>query len=188
MSNDRDTITNIQILQQVKAFARQDGALLSLLWIGSFALLILAPSDIWSNLIGISTPFFVGWRLCKFRNYALDGVISFRRGLAYSLYTFFYASLIFAIAQYAYFRFMDHGTFLAMLSVAMQQIIAVYTKAGIDTRMFSETLSSMATLKPIHWSFVFMMQNIMIGFIISFPIAAVCARRVKRENKNQTTI
>jgi hypothetical protein len=68
----------------------------------------------------------VGWRLSKFRNYALDGVISFRRALAYSWYTFFYASLLFAIAQFLYFRFLNNGVIASMLMQTANMMIPYY--------------------------------------------------------------
>ena len=66
-------------IMQVKAFARQDGAFLSLLWIASFACIVFATGSSIGNLLMIATPFFVGWRLISFREDALDGIIAFRR-------------------------------------------------------------------------------------------------------------
>lgn len=86
-----------QDLAQVKAFARQDGVLLSLLWIISFACWYgvmrhtgnnadisnvqqmdtsFSILSLLSNLLIIATPFFVGWRLVRFRDDALNGAIS----------------------------------------------------------------------------------------------------------------
>ena len=90
---------NVISLIQLKAFARQDGFLLFLLWIASFALIVHDPASSWGSLLAMATPFFVGWLLVKFRDYALQGVISFRRALAFSVFTFFYASMLFAVAR-----------------------------------------------------------------------------------------
>jgi hypothetical protein len=74
----------IEALFQVRAFARQDGALLGLIWVISFAALIFMPQSMLNSLLMMATPFIVGWRLIKFRNYALGGSISFKRALVYS--------------------------------------------------------------------------------------------------------
>lgn len=79
---------NVTSLIQVKAFARQDGFFLFLLWLASFGAFIANPVSTWGSLLAMSTPFFVGWLLVRFRNYALDGAISFRRALAFCFYTF----------------------------------------------------------------------------------------------------
>jgi len=171
---------NIDSYIQLKAFARQDGALLSLVLIASFACMIYAPGLPWCNILMFSTPFLVGWRLVKFRNYALDGVISVRRGYAYAVYTYIYASLIFALAQYLYFRFMDNGAFLSMLTNAMNVVIQAYKDSGMTTEMFAESIDMLSLMTPIQWAFAFLLQNIMIAIVVSLPIAAVCSRRVSR--------
>jgi hypothetical protein len=169
-----------QAIIQLKAFARQDGAILALVWIASFASLVISPQTSWGNLLALSTPFIVGWRLSKFRNYALDGVISFRRALAYSWYTFFYASLLFAIAQFLYFRFMNNGVITSMMMQTANMMIPYYKAQGMSAAEIHSAVNMLTTLSPLQITFLFMMQNIFIGLIISLPIAAVCARRVKK--------
>lgn len=168
---------NITSLMQVKAFARQDGALLALLWIASFACVMLMPQSMTGSLLAIATPFFVGWRLRKFRDYALDGVISFRRGYAFAVYTFIYATLIFAIAQFLYFRYLDGGMFTAMVDTTAQTMMPLYEQSGISAQELKDSLATIMAMSPIEWSFTFMVQNLIIGTVLSLPIAAVCMRR-----------
>lgn len=171
-------------LRQLKAFARQDGAFLSLVWIASFACVVYAPGMFLGNLFAIATPFFVGWRLIAFRNYALDGVISFRRGYAYCVYTFFYASAIFAVAQFLYFYFMDNGRFISLFSETVEAMIPVYEASGMDTAQLNESLQLAQSVTPAEWPMLFLTQNIFIGFIAGLPIAAVCMRRKSRNENN----
>lgn len=165
---------------QLKAFARQDGLLLSLLWTASFALIVYMPASAMGNILAIITPLFVAWRLRIFREYALGGIISMRRAYGYSAYTFVYASLVFAIVQYLYFKFLDHGTFMQMIDSSLTAITAIYRQAGVSTAELTATADSMRTLTPINWAFIFMMQNVCIGAMLSLPIAAVMARRMPR--------
>ena len=46
-------------ITQTKAFARQDGVFLSMLWIVTFALVIYAPQTDLGGLLVFSTPLFV---------------------------------------------------------------------------------------------------------------------------------
>ena len=101
--------------KQVKAFARIDGVFMAVLWAASFMAIIFDPQSVWGTMLAIATPFVAGARLKVFRDRALDGVISFRRGYAYLWYTFLYASLLFAAFQLVYFRFFDNGAFVGML-------------------------------------------------------------------------
>ncbi len=173
---------NVTALIQLKAFARQDGFLLFLLWIASFAVIVNNPASSWGSLLAMATPFYVGYLLSRFRNYALDGVISFRRALAFSLYTFFYASLLFAVAQFVYFRYLDNGTFMTMLLTSVKALEPVYRAQGISISELQQSLSMIGQLTPIETAFIFMMQNILIGAILSFPIAWIGKRTALRKN------
>ena len=161
---------------QLKAFARQDAL------IPSFACVVMVPAGALGNLFALATPFIVGWRLSKFRDQALNGVISFRRAFAYGIYTFFYASLVFALVQFAYFRFLDHGAFAQTLTDSIKLLMPMYEQNGLSKADITQTITQMTMLTPIEWSFIFMMQNIFAGLIISLPIAAVCTRRLKKQN------
>ncbi len=175
---------DIVAFNQLKAFARQDGAFMFLLWLVSFACYIFAPESPFGSLLAIATPFFLGWRLVSFRNEALDGVISFRRALAYCLYCFLYASLIFAVAQYIYFRFIDHGVFLSNLNNAMQIVEPVYRQNGIDTTPLQSGIQAFTGLKPLEVALLFMMQNLIIGAVVS-PLVALACRRKSRNSDPQ---
>lgn len=169
---------NVITLVQLKAFARQDGALLSLVWIASFACLIWLTGSPLNSLLLLSTPFVVGWRLIAFRDQALGGVISYRRALAYCVYVFFYASLVFALVQFLYFRFLDNGLFLGTITDALSQVRPVYEQAGIDMQPIDDSLAAIKALSPIEFSFLIMMQNLFIGFALSFLIALAGRRRM----------
>ena len=67
-------------LVQLKAFARQDGAILALAWTASFALIVYSPQYSLGNLLALATPFIVGWRLSRFRDYALGGILAKTHG------------------------------------------------------------------------------------------------------------
>ena len=167
---------NVTALVQLKAFARQDGGILALAWIASFVLMIYAPNQPFGNLLALATPLIVGWRLCAFRNYALDGKISFRRGFAYSCYTFFYASLVFALGQYVYLKYIDGDSIRSMLTETVRVLTPLYQQQGLTTKEINAAAQMMTALKPIELSLIFMMQNLMIGLMISLPLALICRR------------
>ena len=182
---------------QLKAFARQDGALLALLWVATFLLYIIGASN---QLLGLAafflmcyTPFFVGERLGKFRDYGREGVISFRRGYAYTVFVFFYGGVLFAIAQYLYFAYVDHGFLLSQFSKMvtsseMQQVLKQY---GM-TQMMDESLQEMANTRPIDFALNMLTINISLGFVMGLPLGLIMQRSVKvnsekRKNCCRTT-
>ena len=166
---------------QLKAFARQDGALLALLWIATFLLYIIGVSN---QLLGLAafflmcyTPFFVGERLGKFRDYGRDGIISFRRGYAYTVFVFFYGGVLFAVAQYLYFAFMDHGFLLSQFSkmVTSEEAQQMLKQYGM-TEMMTESLKELANIRPIDYALNMLTINITLGFVLGVPISLIMQR------------
>ncbi len=175
---------DVQKIIQTKAFARQDGAILGIVWIASFVCTMLAITPkysflgLLSNILTISTPFVVAKRLKSFRDYALDGHISFRRGLFYCIQTFFNATLLLTITQYLWFRFMDTGAFMSQLQANYQMVIQVYTLTAEQAKALLDAITMM---KPIAWASMFMITDLIVGAVLSPIIAAVMSRNAKKQ-------
>ena len=94
---------NVASLVQLKAFARQYGVFVALLWTVSFLAVVLVPTSPWGNLLAVSTP-----------------------------------------------------------------VLAVKEIANIRELILN--------FSPVEKSFIFMMQNLFIGFVMSLPLALICRR------------
>ena len=170
---------------QLKAFARQDGVLLALLWVASFLLYIMGMSN---QILGLAavilmlyTPLFVGARLGKFRDYGREGQISFRRGYAYTVLVFFYGGVLFAVAQYIYFAFMDQGFLVSQFSKMMNTVEArqMLQQYGM-AEMMDESLQQMTATRPIDYALNMLTINISLGFILGIPISLLKQRSVAK--------
>ena len=172
---------------QLKAFARQDGALLSLLWIGA---LVCYVQGLTNPLLGMAavvlviiSPFYAANRLRHFRDYAREGIISFMRGYAYTVMIFFYAGLLLAAALYIYFAFIDNGYLLGKFTEITnsgegRQVMKMY---GMAEQM-KEGLKQLASMRPIDYALNMLTINIMSGFFLGLPIAALMQRQVRIDN------
>jgi hypothetical protein len=176
---------------QLKAFARQDGALLALLWMATFLLYIIGVQNqmlgLAAVLLMVYTPIFVGERLGKFRDYGREGIISFRRAYAYTVFVFFYGGVLFAIAQYLYFAFMDNGYLLSQFSkmVTSEETQKMLQQYGM-IEMMNESLKEMASIRPIDYALNMLTVNISVGFILGVPISLIMQRNsVKGEKINK---
>lgn len=169
--------------KQVKAFARIDGVFMAVLWAASFMAIIFDPQSVWGTMLAIATPFVAGARLKVFRDRALDGVISFRRGYAYLWYTFLYASLLFAAFQLVYFRFFDNGAFVGMLVGALQTIEAIYRQQNLSVRELQEAVNTLRATSDVQLVFTFFTQNITFCAIMSLLVAAIMRRSYAPYNK-----
>lgn len=163
---------------QLKAFARIDGARLALLWVASFTCYIVGIANPLYGMVAIvlmiATPFLVSRRLVKFRDESLGGAISFGRGWGYSVYVFFYASILLALAQYVYFAYIDQGYLLSSFTEALssseaKQMVEQY---GAQ-QMIQESMEELSQMRPIDYVLNILTVNIFIGAVLGLPIAAL---------------
>ena len=167
---------------QLKAYARQDGFFLALLWIASFACYIMGISNglmgMDAIMMAVMTPFFVAGRLRKFRDEGREGVISFRRSYAYTVFVFFYGAVLLAVAQFLYFAYMDNGYLLSTFSkiVTSAEGKEMLQQYGM-TQVAEDSLTEMASLRPIDYALNILTVNIMIGFVLGVPIGLAIQRR-----------
>ena len=171
---------------QLKAYARQDGFFLALLWTASFACYILGITNQMLGMLALGlavmTPFFVAGRLRKFRDEGREGLISFGRSYAYTIFVFFYGAVLLAVVQFLYFAYMDNGYLLSNFSkmLSTEEGRALVTQYGM-TQMVEEGLAEMASIRPIDYALNILTMNIMIGFVLGIPIGLVMQRsEVKR--------
>ena len=171
---------------QMKAFARIDGAMLAVVWIGSFACYVAGMATPFYGMVAmvlmLSTPFFVGIRLGKFRDVGLGGLISMRRGWAYSVYVFFYAAVLLALAQYIYFAYIDQGYLMMAFTQALSTPEAkqMIENAGMQ-QVIKESLQSMGELRPIDYALNVLTVNILLGIVVGLPIGALMKREELRK-------
>ena len=177
--------------QQLKAFARVDGAYLGAVWIASFALYI---GGLTSPLMGIAgalmallSPVFAAFRLAKFRDNARGGAISFRRAAAYYILTFMYASLLMALAQYIYFAYIDGGYIVQAYSAIMStpEATAMLKAYGMSGQQLQESINLLAQTEPIYIVLNILSMNVTCGIVLSLPAAAIIKRKALPGSKQQ---
>ncbi len=170
--------------RQLRAFARIDGAQLAVLMIASFACYVLGLT---SQLYGILSllaialmPFFAGLRLKRFRDTGLEGNISFMRGWAYVCLMFFYGGLLFALAQYAYFAYMDHGYVATAINgmISAPEYVELIKQTGMSDYV-NESMQMLQSIRPIDFALNTLSMVVMAGIMLGMPIAAVVKRSVK---------
>ncbi len=172
--------------EQVKAFARIDGAIVGCLWIVSFVCFVAnfryPMMGLLGMAIGAGSIVWAAMRLRRFRNNILDGVISFRRAFCYSLFVYLYASLIMALGQYIYLQFIDNGYLISEYTEIMSRtefstLMDLYGVKKEDLKLAMDTL---ANLRPIDFALQFFTMNIILGIVISLPMATMIKSNRKR--------
>ncbi|MBQ9656591.1 MAG: DUF4199 domain-containing protein [Prevotella sp.] len=173
---------------QLKAFARQDGALLSLFDIGGLFCYVQGLTNpvmaMLALLLIVASPFFAANRLRHFRDDAREGIISFKRGYFYTVLVFFYAGLLLAAAFYVYFAFIDNGYLLGKFGEMLHsdegsRALKLY---GLKEQV-EQALRELALMRPIDYALNMLTMQITTGFLLGLPIAGLMQRKaVKSQN------
>lgn len=180
-------MTTREEYEQIKAFARIDGAIMGVMWIISFACFIaqfyMPLLNMAALIFGIASIIVSAIRLRNFRDNILDGMISYWRAYGYSLLTYFYAALLLAAAQYIYFQFIDHGFLLNQYTAmtSSPEFKSIMTLYGIKADEMKLTMDTIATLRPIDIALQFLTTNLFLGIVISWPMAALIKSKYKRK-------
>lgn len=175
---------------QLRAFARVDGALMSLLWIASFACFVRGIGSVMAMLcgagLGLYSLVFAVVRLRRYRDVVREGSISFMRSYGYVMMMFFYSAILFAIAQTAYFSWFDGGQLVADISAILgsEENRRLIAESGLKKTM-EDSLSQIAAISPIEYALNYLTTNIMAGAFIALPIAAVCRRAAASTETNR---
>lgn len=170
---------------QLQAYTRYDGALTAVIWTVSFALYIAGISNPLSMMAGMGlavfSPFFIALRLRRFRDGACNGCISFRRAYVYSFSVFCHAALLFAVAQYVYFAFIDNGYLVGCMTELLNEREAKQMIQGYGMeKAVEESLQAIRTVRPIDYALNNLSLNFIIGLAVSLPIAGT----MKRDGSN----
>ena len=115
-------------------------------------------------------------QLRKYRDEVLQGTLKFGRGWFYVVLQFFHASVLFAVAQFIYFAFIDKGYFMDTLS---EMLLAPENKEALKAlgmQGLEETLTMMRQMRPIDQVLNILMSNLLIGCLVGVPIAAFCKK------------
>lgn len=179
-------MVDFQTIKQLKAYARQDGAFLGAYWIVSFLLTLYFPDLAFGGVMILCTPLFAGWLLRRFRDEALNGRISFRRGLAYNVYTFFNGTFLFAFGLFVYLFKFDQGQFFATLFRSIKDSATIYQTMGKNPKEIYDTIDLFSNLSPLQIAFFFMMYYLIICAPLAVLTALLCRRKnAKNSNSNE---
>ena len=170
---------NVEDYKALKAKAATEGFYTGLLWVASFACFVgqfAWPSmSMLSMLIAFMSLLFVIKRLRGYRDARLD-YLPFSKAFVYSISVFLYASLIMALGQWVYFQFLDHGYMVQqymkqMQSPEMQEMLKGIEGFKPDDLQF--ILEQFSALRPIDIAFQFLSTNVIIGLLVSLPVATL---------------
>lgn len=178
--------------RSARTYAGQYGAIIGLIWICSFACFIgglhYPVLSHFSLLIGLASLFITIKLLNRFGRTVFP--LKFSQATWMAILVYMYASLLFAAAQYIYFRFIDNGFLVSTYETLFQnpeyQKLLQQLMPGMEQQetAIHEAINMLYTITPIQLTFNFLIYNVFLGFILSLPTGFFVSRKNKTTRNN----
>ena len=166
--------------------AMQQGTILGLYWIATAAIYILGLSNAMLSVLFLIlitfSPFFAAILVAKYRKQECDNKMTFLTAWSFLIIMYVCASLLFAVAQYIYFMFIDKGFFITFLQeqISLLQQVSELDSMTIDSlKQVGELWGQMTTSDIV---LQFLSSNMMIAGIIT-PITAIFVKRTPKNSR-----
>ncbi len=164
--------------------AMRFGTMMGIFWIIKFSFLPIGFKIPLLQLLFIFMTLFVpilGYiYIRKYRERYCGGELSFLRGWVFSLYMYFFASLLTAAAHYIYFQFIDNGYLAGTYMEQLENLKSTLTgdlETSIDQLI--QNLETIASMSALQLTMQLIFQNIFYGALLSLPTALLAMRRKK---------
>ncbi|MDR0538597.1 MAG: DUF4199 domain-containing protein [Tannerellaceae bacterium] len=169
--------------QVIKA-AMLQGLQLGGFWIFKYTLFIIGtffPLFSYSSIILAPVTIAYAYMLTSIYKVVIGGKISFSLAWKFGILLYFFASLIEAIPQYIFYRYIASPEYM---SAIIEQVGIFVKNMNVSPEVESEVISTIAGLTPIQYTIQGIITNIIYGIILSIPIAAIqCRFAVESEYK-----
>lgn len=160
--------------------AMQQGTILGLYWIAIGIIYILGLSNAVLSVLFLAmlaaSPFFAAKLTARYRKQECGNTMTFIGAWSFLIIMYVCASLLFAVAQYIYFIFIDGGFFLSFLEeqINILQQIPELDAATIDAfKQIAEAWNQMTTSDIV---LQFLSTNMMVTGILT-PLTAIFVKR-----------
>lgn len=168
----------------LQEYAMRFGTMMGIFWIIKFSFLPMGFKIPLLQLLFIFMTLFVpilGYiYIRRYRERYCNGELPFLRALVFSMYMYFFASLLTAVAHYIYFRFIDNGYLIGTYMEQLENMKSTLTgdiEASIDQLIQNlETINSMSAFQ---FTMQLIFQNIFYGILLSIPTALLAMRKKK---------
>ena len=160
--------------------AMRGGTQLGLLWIAMYASCIAGfGNPIFSFVflsLCIASPFYAGYIAKGYRQYECNNVLPFSKAFTFIFVMYLCASLLSAVAHFAYFQFLDNGFIMQLLmetSNLMKENLAQFGELATE---FDKTVGEFQAMGIKGIVFNMLTSNIMNGILLSAIIALFIKR------------
>ena len=102
--------------------------------------------------------------------------------MLFTIFMYMFASLLVAVAHYAYFQFIDHG-FIINSYIQLWDELMTNTPALIENKeVIKETIDTARSLTSINITMQLLSWDVFWGSILAIPTALMVMKKAKPEN------
>ena len=106
----------------------------------------------------------------------------FSHAMLFTIFMYMFASLLVAVAHYAYFQFIDHG-FIINSYIQLWDELMTNTPALIENKeVIKETIDTARSLTSINITMQLLSWDVFWGSILAIPTALMVMKKAKPEN------
>ena len=146
--------------------------------------------------VGISHPFpftiicnpdvavpFIGYHYVKmYRDKICGGSIQFSHAVLFTIFMYMFASLLVAVAHYAYFQFIDHG-FIINSYIQLWDELMTKTPALMENQeIIKETIDTARSLTSINITMQLLSWDVFWGSLLAIPTGLMVMKKARPEN------
>lgn len=170
----------------INQIARKWGVFMGCYYIFRFACIPLSIDipgvSVLFALMFIASPFLSGFITMVMRERVLKGVMTFKQGWSFSFTLMFCGSLMEAMGEYIYFRFIDHGKLLEWYNLNLDE-----AEKNLGTFPMIEQLRAqvdvLSQLTPIQLTMSTFVNGLVWTFILATLIALLLNRKTPKVYK-----
>ncbi len=167
--------------KEARSYCMNYGLLVGLCWSASFVCAMWGQRHPFVGnlglLIGLLSIYYAG-RLIRGYNRE-SGNSAWLRTWWMSFLTYIFATLLTAVVQYIYFRFIDNGMLLQQTEEVMHLPQYEQLFEGFDEKAVQQALSTFTS--PTQLTFRFFSLNILLGLVLSIPTMLIGNTKLKKE-------
>lgn len=153
-------------------------------WLGALLVLKLVAevmSDgsvgaFFSGFLMMLVPFVAYWLTLSFRRSITDTDVTFGTLLRFCIYIFFFGSMILAIAQFIYYKFINPD-YIAQQVSHLTEALAKYSESQPSINDFLAQIKEVGVPSASTVAIQTIWINIVVGFILGLPIAGLVKRK-----------
>lgn len=130
-------------------------------------------------ILTLSVPFIGYYYVRMYRDKICGGSIQFSHAMLFTIFMYMFASLLVAVAHYAYFQFIDHG-FIVNSYIQLWDELMVNTPALIENKeVIKETIDAARSLTSINITMQLLSWDVLWGSILAIPTALMVMKKAK---------